>query len=59
MTNTQAWDYAVGMIKVDGLEPTEEFKEYSEKEKRGEVTMDDIKQHLDKKYKVKEGSVNA
>lgn len=21
MTNTQAWDYAIGMIKVDGLEP--------------------------------------
>lgn len=29
MTNTQAWDYAVGMIKVDGLEPTEEFKKKS------------------------------
>lgn len=55
MTNTQAWDYAIGMIKVDGLEPTEEFKEYIEKEKRGEVTMADIKQYLDKKYKVKEG----
>ncbi len=59
MTNTQAWDYAVGMIKVDGLEPTPEFKEYIEKEKRGEVTMDDIKQYLDKKYKVKEDAVNA
>ncbi len=54
MTNTQAWNYAVGMIKVDGLEPTAEFKEYIEKEKRGEVTMEDIKQYLDKKYKVKE-----
>ena len=59
MTNTQAWDYAVGMIKVDGLEPTQEFKEYIEKEKRGEVTMADIKQYLDKKYKVKEETVNA
>ena len=59
MTNTQAWDYAVGMIKVDGLEPTPEFKEYIEKEKRGEVTMDDIKQYFDKKYKVKEDAVNA
>ncbi len=59
MTNTKAWDYAVGMIKVDGLEPTEEFKEYIEKEKRGEVTMADIKQYLDKKYKVKEGTVNS
>ena len=59
MTNAQAWDYAVGMIKVDGLEPTPEFKEYIEKEKRGEVTMADIKQYLDKKYKVKEDEVNA
>ncbi len=59
MTNTQAWDYAVGMIKVDGLEPTQEFKEYIEKEKRGEVTMADIKQYLDKKYKVKGETVNA
>ena len=54
MTNAQAWDYAVGMIKVDGLEPTEEFKAYIEKEKRGEVSMRDIKQYLDRKYKVKE-----
>lgn len=55
MTNAQAWDYTVGMIKVDGLEPTADFKEYIEKEKRGEVTMEDIKKYLDKKYKVKEG----
>ncbi len=42
MTNMQARDYAVGMIKVDGLEPTKEFQEYIEKEKRGEATMADI-----------------
>lgn len=59
MTNTQAWDYAVGMIKVDGLEPTPEFKQYIEREKHGEVTMSDIKQYLDKKYKVKKNAVNA
>ena len=40
MTNTEAWDYAIGMIKVDGLEPTKEFKEYIEKEKCGEITME-------------------
>lgn len=34
MTNSQAWDYAIGMIKVDGLEPTEDFKKYIEKEKK-------------------------
>lgn len=54
MTNIQAWDYAIGMIKVDGLEPTEDFKRYVEKEKRGEVKMADIKNFLDKKYKVKQ-----
>lgn len=56
MTNSQAWDYAIGMIKVDGLEPTEDFKKYIEKEKRGEATMDDAKRFLDKKYKMKEPS---
>lgn len=53
MTNAQAWDYAIGMIRVDGLEPTEEFKQYAEKEKRGEITMEDVKRFLDNKYKVK------
>ena len=54
MTKTQAWNYAIGMIKVDGLEPTKEFKEYIEKEKRGEITMEDAKKFLDKKYKMKD-----
>lgn len=58
MTNVQAWDYAIGMIKVDGLEPTDEFKKYIEKEKKGEITMEDAKKFLDKKYKMKE-TVNA
>ena len=55
MTDAQAWDYALGIIRVDGLEPTEEFKKYVEKEKRGEITMEDIKRYLDQKYKVKQG----
>ena len=55
MTNGQAWDYAIGMIKVDGLEPTDDFKKYIEKEKRGEIKMADIKSYLDKEYKVKQG----
>ena len=58
MSNAEAWDYAIGLIKVDGLEPTEDFKKYIEKEKRGEATMEDLKKFLDKKYKVKE-TVNA
>lgn len=59
MTNAQAWDYAIGMIKVDGLEPTEDFKKYIEKEKKGEITMDDAKRFLDKKYKIKESEADA
>ena len=58
MNNSEAWDYAIGMIRVDGLEPTDDFKKYIEKEKRGEVTMEDAKKYLDKKYKMKE-TVNA
>lgn len=34
MTNSEAWDYAIGMIKVDGLEPTDDFKKYIELEKK-------------------------
>ena len=54
MTNAEAWDYAIGMIRVDGLEPTEDLKKYIEKEKTGEATMEDVKKFLDKKYKMKE-----
>ena len=53
MTNAEAWDYAIGMIRVDGLEPTEDLKKYIEKEKTGEATMEDVKKFLDKKYKMK------
>ena len=46
------------LIQKNGLEPTEDFKEYIEKEKRGEITFEDAKRYLDKKYKMKE-TVNA
>ena len=54
MTVEAAWNYAVGMIKVYGLEPTEDFKKYIELEKAGKVTTEDLKKYLDKKYKAKE-----
>nr|WP_172641890.1 antitoxin VbhA family protein [Desulfitobacterium hafniense] len=53
MTKSDAWGYALGIIKVDGLEPSEEFLELVEKEKRGEITDQDILKHLDQKYKMK------
>ena len=53
MTAAKAWDYALGLIKVDGLEPTKEFKEYIELEKNGCATKEDLRKFLEKKYKVK------
>ena len=57
MTNSQAWDFAIGMTKAAGLEPTEDFKEQVKKEKLGEITMADIKQYLDRKYIIKKDTV--
>lgn len=39
MTSTEAWDYAIGMIKVDGLEPTKESQKWA---KEVGITEDDI-----------------
>ena len=54
MSNEKAWDYAIGIVQVDGIKPSDEFMELAEKEKRGEMTGDDIRRVLDKKYTVKE-----
>lgn len=54
VSTDKKWDYALGMIKVDGLEPSDEFKKLIEKEKRGEMTTSDMRKVLDKKYKMKE-----
>ena len=50
----KAWDYALGIIKVDGLVPSPEFLELVEKEKRDEITTSEIIKTLNKKYKIKE-----
>lgn len=49
----KAWNYALGMIKVDGLKPSKEFLELVEKEKKGEITVQEIEAILDKKYQMK------
>lgn len=46
------WDIALGLLKVDGLEPTPEFLELVEKEKIGEISTTDIRHILNKKYNV-------
>ena len=53
MTNTQKWDYSLGLIQIDGLTPSDEYLELVEKEKRGEITTAEMKKALDSKYKMK------
>ena len=56
VSKEEAWNYALGMIKIDGLEPSEEFKQYVAQEKANQITTKDIKKLLDKKYKMKDAS---
>lgn len=58
MTNEQAWDFAIGIVQLDGIKPSSDFLELVEKEKRGEITGDDIRHILYNKYTVKEDKDN-
>jgi len=53
MNKEKAWNYAFGLIKVDGLKPTDDFVEMAKKEIRGELTLADIEKSLNVKYKMK------
>ena len=62
MKNTdsgKAWDYAIGIVQVEGIKPSQDFLELVEKEKRGELTNDDIRKVLVKKYTVSGEPVHA
>jgi len=48
---TEAWEYALGLNKVDGLNPSKEFLELVEKEIQGKITTKDIRNALDEKYR--------
>ena len=50
MDKETGWNFALGMIKVDGLKPSEEMLEMIEMEKRGEITTADIIERLKEKY---------
>lgn len=45
-----AWDFAIGMMQVDGVKPDEEYLELVEKEINGEITLDEMKQIILKQY---------
>ena len=46
--------YDIEMIKVEGIEPTLEMKELLEKEKRGEITREEIREMFHRRgYRMK------
>jgi hypothetical protein len=59
ISNEEAWDYALGIVQVEGIKPSNDFLELTEKEKRGELTNDDIRRVLVKKYTVAGEAVHA
>lgn len=59
MTNEEAWNYAIGIVQVDGNKPSDDFLELVEKEKRGEITGVDIRRILFEKYTVKGDKYNV
>jgi len=46
MNNEKAWDYAIGLVQVEGIEPSDDFLDLVEKEKQGVLTNDDIRDVL-------------
>jgi hypothetical protein len=59
MDKNKAWDYAIGIVQVDGIKPSDDFLKLVEMEKRGEITVADIRKVLDQKYTVTEIKDNA
>ena len=47
-----AWDFAFGLVRIDGLEPTDFLKELAKMEVEGKITKEEILDLLIKKYKV-------
>lgn len=55
VTCAYEWDGARTVVMaVDGLEPTADMKKLIEKEKKGEISMEEVRKALDRKYKMKE-----
>lgn len=54
MKQKETKKYLLSDIVIPGIEPTEEYKELLEKEKRGEITADEIEQLTRRPYTIKE-----
>ena len=48
-----AWQTAIGLQAVDGLKPSEYFKEKARQHIEGDITIDEVKQLVDSYYKSK------
>ena len=59
MPKEKAWNYAIGIVQIEGIKPSDDFLELVEKEKKGLITSSDIQRVLMKKYTVIEDAVNA
>ena len=46
----KAWNFAIGMMQVDGVKPDKEYLELVEKEINGEITLEEMKQIILKQY---------
>lgn len=56
--NEKAWDFALGLAKIDGIEPSDYFLELVEREKRGEINTEDIRRLLREQYNENKKSEN-
>ena len=50
MTNEEAWKYAIGIVQLDGLTPSEDLLKLIAAEKKGLITGEEIRRFLMKKY---------
>ena len=50
ISNEDSWDFALGIVQTDGIKPSYELLKLVEIEKRGEITNEDIRRILLKKY---------
>ena len=46
-------EYSIGSIRIEGIEPTEDYKKYVELERLGWATEEDVRLYLHKPYQVK------
>ena len=50
-TRREAWDFAIGLNKIDRYTPSAEMLEMVEQEIRGDITTEQIVERLCEKYK--------